>query len=1328
MSNPEEPTREFVRKQYIDTPTRVSSSIDVDGNGNGSPSKSHGTIGGYRIVREVGRGGMGVVYEAEEVALARRVALKVLPMSGLLDEERIQRFRHEAQAVAQMHHPNIVSIYAVGHEGGVHYYAMRYIDGQNLADVIGAMQEVRRESETDKQKQRTTIRNALRDSGSFPSNEFVEVCTHQTPAPRTAYTSFVDLAIQLADALVHAHSVGIIHRDIKPSNLLIDATGTPWIADFGLALIQGQDNLTVTGEFVGTLRYMSPEQAMAGRISVDSRTDIYSLGITLYELLTLQHAFNGESLDEIIRQVTFDEPTPIRRLNARIPREIETIVNKAISKSPEDRYQTAAELADDFRHFRNDEPIVAKPPTAMQRLLKWGRRHKPLVASIGIATVISLIAAVISSAAIWTAYRKERDTNDELTRANRKSESGRLSALGLLSLPTNPGAAIALALEAVKLDNSPDASSVLLRTMDALHERRTLGLDDHGNLIGHNAAVGNAEWSPDGTRVVTAVLRFKESDQPAILWNAENGEILAKLSTGNCITDAVFNPAGNVVLTTSSRKDAQSTADRADDHARLPVVLWSVPDGHLLHTLREAFVIDADRRQFSPDGQRVVTPSYGNRATIWGVNTGTAQIELVGHSSRVVSAVFSPDGRTVATTSDDDTVRIWNASSGESIQEFTWPNSDSRRPVARSLDFSSDGQLLLVTTPQAVELRQLSDGELLATHRRVSSCGFIPDTRYYYTASTSMFRIYSMDSRTEVSQIGAETRPAFGGSVIDDTGRFLACSQGPHVEVWNLRTSQLEATLRGHAGRINSIRFRHDGNQLVTSSDDETARVWHRRTGAERAVIAGQIKETRLSGPQYRFSDDGTHLLFADSTSDVTLILDNAYQQLREVPGMICSQDGTSHFLTTERDRLYLWSGSGTRVESLTTTNAPLRAEASGAPGTIAWYTSESGVFVRRAESDSTQTILKSAFASDIAFDSGGDRLAVGTRSGMVFILNTETWEESRAYDCGSKIQDVVYSHSGDVLLVIPERSNPVLLRGDDDPALQLPSTDTFSEGRFTTNDQHVVAIHSIKGPKVGCWETATGETTSISDCPSPCTIAVEPGAPRVAIGSMEGIDLLNLLDGTRETLATRPSLQLIFQSDKTLVASAPIGSPEMLREGQRYELPEIIAVASNEDSTRHALSVRPTRIRKSSDGLAISGTRFGVRAFDLRSRQSRQTHLHADRVSALGMTSDLIVSASWDSTVQFVDHFGQRKEVFRKHGAPVTCGELSPNGEVFVTFDADGVGFLWNLGARQSVTLRGHTALVTSVRFDSDGDRFITASRDGSARIWNLKGESIPP
>jgi serine/threonine protein kinase len=254
-----------------------------------------------------------------------------------MDPRQLQRFHNEARASACLHHEHIVPVYAVGCERGIHFFAMQFIDGQTLAEL--------------------TERRA-RHTGTADGAGTVDRAEDRTE-PLTRDVHFRQVAAwgtQVAEALEHAHSLGIVHRDIKPANLLVDGRGKVWVTDFGLARTAADAGLTMTGDLVGTLRYMSPEQALAAHGLVDHRTDVYALGATLYELLTAQPAIQGTDRQEVLRRIAFEEPAAPRRAEPAVSVDLETIVLKALAKSPEDRYPTAGEMAEDLRRFLGDRP------------------------------------------------------------------------------------------------------------------------------------------------------------------------------------------------------------------------------------------------------------------------------------------------------------------------------------------------------------------------------------------------------------------------------------------------------------------------------------------------------------------------------------------------------------------------------------------------------------------------------------------------------------------------------------------------------------------------------------------------------------------------------------------------------------------------------------------------------------------------------------------------------------------------------------------------------------------------------------------------------------
>ena len=393
---------EFVAAMSLLEEIKPEADHDVLSREAGATTEPQGVLGDFRILREVGRGGMGIVYEAEQISLGRRLALKVLPFAATLDPRQLQRFRNEAHAAAALKHPNIVGIHSVGCERGVHYFAMEFIEGRTLADVIEELQQLcglrapGDQSPRVSQLTRDLVigqlgKSSWKAGGTDATVERSPAATSEpsvaTPAPTTTtsgsesltpdtqrkvqavvstvgphrttefFRSVAQLGTQAAEALEHAHQMGVVHRDIKPSNLMVDDVGHLWITDFGLAMTQKDPALTMTGDIVGTLRYMSPEQATGRRREMDHRTDIYSLGITLYELLTLRPAFVGESRATLVRSLLEQDPPPPRSVDPAIPRDLETIVLKATAKESSQRYPTVQEMADDLKRFLTDEPI-----------------------------------------------------------------------------------------------------------------------------------------------------------------------------------------------------------------------------------------------------------------------------------------------------------------------------------------------------------------------------------------------------------------------------------------------------------------------------------------------------------------------------------------------------------------------------------------------------------------------------------------------------------------------------------------------------------------------------------------------------------------------------------------------------------------------------------------------------------------------------------------------------------------------------------------------------------------------------------------------------------
>jgi tetratricopeptide (TPR) repeat protein len=414
-------------------------------------------LGDYRILREVGRGGMGVVYEAEQESLGRRVALKVLGAQGLRSPRQLLRFHREARAAARLHHTNIVPVFGVGEAEGLHYYVMQLIPGLGLDAVLEEIKRLRGHGPEEVAPAPPAGARAPLAADvvrSLMTGQFTTAPVHDTSADRPAPSASADrpapsaaapalalgprssvvlpgqsrgssatdpagrfarsvalIGVQVAEALDYAHRQGVLHRDIKPSNLLLDGQGTVWVADFGLAKAADSDDLTHTGDIVGTVRYMAPER-FEGRC--DARSDVYALGLTLYELLARRPAFEKSDRAELIHLVTHTEPPRLRRLEPSVPLDLETVVHKAIDRETERRYPTAAALADDLRRFLDDRAIRARRLSLAHHAWRWCRRN-PAAAGL-VASVLALVGLAFGGG-LWVQRQQlQRRIEAELRR------------------------------------------------------------------------------------------------------------------------------------------------------------------------------------------------------------------------------------------------------------------------------------------------------------------------------------------------------------------------------------------------------------------------------------------------------------------------------------------------------------------------------------------------------------------------------------------------------------------------------------------------------------------------------------------------------------------------------------------------------------------------------------------------------------------------------------------------------------------------------------------------------------------------------------------------
>ncbi len=587
----------------------------------------------YRLLRELGRGGMGVVFEAEDLKLGRRVALKVLPLAATLDPRRRRRFQQEARAAAMVKHPHITSIYVAGNEGSLYYYVMELVQGISLADLVGP--------------------------ASLPADSFA-LCPLSN-APKRA-RQVAQLGLQAAEALHHAHRSGVVHRDIKPSNLLVDAMGDLWVTDFGLAHIQAEQPMTVMGDILGTLRYMSPEQ-LAGDGVVDQRTDVYSLGLTLYELLVGQPAFAASSRETLVRHVLEREPPALRAICPQLPRDLETIVLKAIAKDRAGRYGSAEELRDDLSRFLDHRPIRARRVSRVEALRQWSRRRPGVAALVGALACALVLLAIGGPLMAWRQtmlaaqarrhlyvadinlayqawYSGHVDRVDELLRKHASVTYGDSRDFSYQYL--------------ANLWKSSDAST-LYRAQQPIN---AIAVSADDKLV----ACGGAF---PGVRLIDAL----------------TGQLVRTLQEecGPCQTLA-FSPNGKWLATNGNRTE---------------IILWNTGTWRT-GPKRLSHYANVQTIDFSPRGRRLVVGTEDGRLTAWSID-GKRQWGTAAHTRWSPHPAFSPDGRSIITVGEDHYIKLWNAETGELRHVVT-------RLKGRAFDaeFAGDGNHLFVSGEEGI--------------------------------------------------------------------------------------------------------------------------------------------------------------------------------------------------------------------------------------------------------------------------------------------------------------------------------------------------------------------------------------------------------------------------------------------------------------------------------------------------------------------------------------------------------------------------------------------------------------------------------------------------
>jgi WD40 repeat protein len=772
-------------------------------------------FGDYELLEEIARGGMGVVYRARHRSLNRIVAVKMILSAQFAGQQFGQRFRNEAAAAAILQHPNIVAIHDVGVQDGQQFFSMNYVEGQNLAQLVG-----------------------------------------NRPLPPARAARYLKL---IAEAIHYAHDQGILHQ--------------PRITDFGLAKrLDGTSSLTVTGQVLGSPSFMPPEQAGSDRGKVGRPSDVYALGGILYFLLTGRAPFQAESLEAIVTQVLHSEPVSPRLLNPVVPRDLETICLKCLEKQPDKRYSTAQQLAEELNRFLRGEPIQARPVSAPERLWRWCYRKPATAASLATIALLLLIVLIGSPIALIRINRarqqsealRKQDAHSlyiaKMNLARQAWEENNINRLTQLLEETrdSPHRGFEWSYwqrqihqevrtfrghekEVIAVAFSPDGQRIFSGSLDQAAKVWDVnsGRELFALKSGGNTQKGFVAFSPDGSRIVRG-----EENRAAAIWDGSDGRKLLKLEGHTAeVVSAAFSRDGRRIVTGS----ADNTA-----------IVWDAGTGLKLRVLK-GHKGEIQTIAFSPDDRLIATAGMDNTARVWAADTGEELFSLEGHSDHVWSVGFSPDGRRIITGSKDGTATVWDGASRERLLLLELSQN------VESAGFSPDGKKIVTTTTgQTAELWDAETGRRLRTfkgHRsNVIAAAFSPDGQHFITCSgDKTIKLWNLEAPPEPLELRGHTHQIWCVAFSPNRERIVTGCWDRTARVWDSRSGRELLRLEGHALNITRVAFSPDGQRIATSSWDQTARIWDATTGIELRRLEAGVGAIMAA----RFSPDGQRIVTA---------------------------------------------------------------------------------------------------------------------------------------------------------------------------------------------------------------------------------------------------------------------------------------------------------------------------------------------------------------------------------------------------------------------------------------------------------------------------------
>ncbi|MCH8824620.1 MAG: protein kinase [Planctomycetes bacterium] len=989
----------------------------------------------FRIIRVIASGGMGTVYLATQLNPRRNVALKLMK-KGLVSESTLRRFEFESQILARLHHSNIAQVYKAG----------THMDGDTAVPFF-AMELIQSARPIDKHVR-------LKKLG-----------TRET----------VMLIATVCDAVHHGHQKGIIHRDLKPDNILVDNNGEPKIIDFGVARATDSDIVKTTmqtdvGQLIGTLQYMSPEQCAADPHNIDTRSDIYSIGVILYELLTgkLPYDISGTPIYEAARVIREQIPPRPSTFNRALRGDIETIVFKALEKDPERRYQSASGFARDIERYLKDEPISARPPSVIYQVHKFALRNRAAFAATVVVAIAMVLSTIISiSFAVQAKFSEARATEAEKAAiAQRDSaDAARIKAQAAEAHAQQQAYIVHLASAAAALEQ--DEVIAAKRSLANAPQRfrgwewqYLSNLTDASHMVikGNKDWINSVDFSSDGSRVISG-----STDGAIRVFSTVTGELVQELASNGSPVFAVASSPGGIYA-------ASGAAD-------MTVTIWNSVTGAVVTTLRghEGVITSLC---YSRDGTRLVSGSTDQTLRIWNVATAKEE-RIIKHEGASVDCVaISTDGNLIASGADDGIIRIWDANSGYLRVELA-----GHEGYLSSLEFSLDGRMLVSGS---------EDGTV---------------------------RCWDPVAGKSLHTLKGHTAYVTDVAINPDRTRVFSASEDRTVRIWNALTGAQIIALNGHDGIVTSLAYDPTGTMIATASEDQTIRLWSAGSFDDVSNVAADVAGGLLPGIRaVGFSPDGTRVVTGNEDFIVTIWdaltgvnLGNVTGPTAAIRSVAFSPDGTRFASASDDKTIYVWDAQTAALHGTLQGHERLISAVVFTPDSRQLISASWDGTVRLWDVDAlTQTSLFDLAESvnAIALSPDATLIAAALSMGSIIILD---WRD------GSEIA-VLEGQASRITCITFSPDGSMIASGSSDAMIRTYSGNKFSEVHVLEGHTDVInglafspdgtrLISGSSDRTIRIWDSARGEaiTALPRNSESVDCLTLSTDGKRCATGSLSG-------------------------------------------------------------------------------------------------------------------------------------------------------------------------------------------------------------------------------